>query len=209
MSAPSINHFKLVNIVMAAGASQRFGSPKQLAELQNGNGLVINYQMSKLLSLSIPTYLSLGAHAEQIQQALLDSIKCDQFLSIMTCRDWQFGLGHSIQDAVKHVLSKEQPSHIMITLLDQLLIDQDDLAQLITQSQCTPEKITCSQYQNTEGVPAIFPRNTFNQLCQLKADKGARSIIKKTINKTNVSIPNASWDIDTQAQLEKLRPQLC
>jgi molybdenum cofactor cytidylyltransferase len=66
--------------------------------------------------------------------------------------------------------------------------------------------IVAADYDGAVGVPAIFSASVFDDLRSLSGDEGAKRVIKKygALVRT-INLPEAAIDIDTPADLEKLR----
>lgn len=61
-----------------------------------------------------------------------------------------------------------------------------------------PDRIIASSYGHEVGVPALFGRNFFSELKELKQDKGAKSVIRKHLSKLiQLDAPNGLIDLDT------------
>ena len=194
---------KLTIALLAAGQASRFGSPKQLARYQ-GKTLI---ERSITLLETIPAetiadtinseiLIITGAHHPVIHQHLTNISK-DQY--VVFNQDWQKGMSSSIKTAVTHC-SKNSVG-IMFVTVDQIHITPKDIQSLINCWQQETSRITCAQYADHQGVPAIFPREYFSKLLNLQDDKGARSLIKSAPNVNAILLPNAELDIDTVEQL--------
>ena len=190
--------FKLACLILAAGRSQRFGAPKQLADL-NGKPLLAS-TLETLKSAQITTsediYIAIGANKDLIRQRLSAQT------NLLEIQQWQQGMGQSLQESIKHLAVKSY-SHVMVALADQIAIPSSKLKELYKVCLENKEHIIASHYSDSFGVPVIFPRWCFEELMQLSGDSGAKAIIKKNTNKTiAVDIPEAAIDIDTQEQLK-------
>ncbi|MEM6376749.1 MAG: nucleotidyltransferase family protein, partial [Bacteroidota bacterium] len=65
--------------------------------------------------------------------------------------------------------------------------------------------IISAAYQDTLGVPAIFPKTYFQDLKMLQEQAGAKKIIKKYQNFViPFPCPEAAFDIDTEADYTHL-----
>lgn len=66
--------------------------------------------------------------------------------------------------------------------------------------------ITACGYDKSYGAPAIFDRKVFIDLLNLSGEQGAKKVIQKHFNKTQViSYPEAQIDIDTPKDLKLLK----
>ena len=157
-------------VILAAGRSSRFNGVKQLADI---NGIsMVNFKIETLQNLNIGTiYVALGAHREKILNTLPLSVT-----PIIT-ENWQLGLGHTISEVVSKIANTSE--YILFCPTDQVLISAEHYKNLITASHKFPNKIIASMSDHKIMAPAIFPKQFFNELMQLKADRGANGLFKK------------------------------
>ncbi|MDY0780898.1 nucleotidyltransferase family protein [Tenacibaculum sp. IB213877] len=163
-------HFKIAILILAAGKSTRMDVTKQLLKVGSTTlvGLAIeNAKQSKTDSI----YCILGANAEKIKT----SIKHYEIETIIN-PNYEQGLSASIISGINHISSKDFDA-ALIMLGDQPTVTSNYLNKLIDSFNKNPDKISVSNYNGKIGVPAIFPRNYFKQLTQLKGDKGARELL--------------------------------
>ena len=182
---------KIGGILLAAGGSTRFGSPKQLAIYQ-GKTLIRRAAETLVSSGTHPNVAVLGAETEGSTQQL-------EGLEINICinKNWHSGMSSSIRSGLKHLLSLEPNlDAILITLCDQPLITPESLQLLTTHFQTSPTPIVVAKYGDTIGVPALFLSTLFNELLELEGDKGARRLIKNCVDRIEVEICSAIQDID-------------
>lgn len=180
--------------ILAAGQAQRFGSAKQLA----------NYRGKPLLETVIDNctavenatvYLVLGAHREQIKARLNL-----QRVTILENKGWAEGIASSIRTTVQALQS--QYDGILFVAGDQPLVKTEDLADLLTMGKNNPEKICCASYDNTIGIPALFPKIFYSELLALQDDRGAkRVLLDQAQNVLTLNTPGAAEDIDSLSDL--------
>ena len=95
---------------------------------------------------------------------------------------------------------------VIIMVCDQPFVTSHLLNELIIAHQKTGKPIVASGYENTFGPPVFFHHSLFNELLQLKGDIGARGIIKQHTNEVEVvPFPDGTYDIDTEADYEKVK----
>ncbi|RLA51717.1 MAG: hypothetical protein DRR42_09565, partial [Gammaproteobacteria bacterium] len=71
--------------------------------------------------------------------------------------------------------------------------------------QSDPSRIVAAEADGHYMPPVIFPSACFEQLQALQGHKGARSLFKAFPERLRaVTIPHASFDLDTQSQLNDL-----
>ena len=200
---------KVCTVLLAAGEGRRFGAGKgvikQLA-MVDGKPLisrVLNKYRSPEMaqglftqSLIAQTFVVLGANAEKISPLLPADV------TPLIAPDWQKGMGHSLAYAVSQLPA--DTGHVLVALADQLAIEVSDIQQLIAASQQSPQQLVAAFYKGVSGVPAIFPRAFFPQLCALDGDRGARGLLRANANTLiTVDMPRAAIDIDTQEDLKR------
>ncbi len=186
---------------MAAGGSTRMGSPKQLLKWKDSN--LLEHTISKAIQLKVSEIIVvLGANSEEIISKL-DQNK----IRILVNHDWELGLGSSISEGVKFI-QKSYPdiSALLIMLSDQPLIEQEHFINMIRLFEHNTKKIIVTEYNDDkQGVPALFDNFYFKDLCELNADYGAKHLFKKYSKGIHEIVnKNASFDIDTLEQYEKL-----
>lgn len=182
-------------IILAAGASNRMGEPKQL--LKWGNSTLINHAINVVRKAEVRDIIVvLGANFELIHK----TIETSQ-VTILNNNYWKMGLGKSIAVAVEHLQnSKQNIDGILIALGDQPFMTSDFFKSIISKFQPHKNQIIATSYNNgTVGVPVLFDKAYFNELLLLNDDKGAKRILKT--HQANVQIlkpPTDNMDLDTK-----------
>lgn len=196
---------KISALIMAAGASRRFGSCKLLANLSDNP----NASTEPLVQRTIRMVNALPV--EQVvlitgrwHQQLLDARAEGQIDSVELYfnPDWQEGLGSSIRVGVSRLLAEiPDLDGIFILLADQIAVQPEELTNMITLLEQHP--VVCARYQERCGVPALFRREYFDQLLALQGDKGARHLLNNpSTSIKSILMPSAAIDIDTPEMLE-------
>ncbi len=188
-------------IILAAGSSSRFGSPKQ--------NLI--YQGKTLLQRAIQTAITsaccdcvvvvLGANEGDIRPSI-----SDQQIHILYNPSWQEGMASSISLGISE-LERLEPltTEALLMLCDQPFVDPLLLYQLTARKAENDAGIIASEYKNTLGVPALFDKKYFPQLKELQSSEGAKKLINAYPNDL-MSVPFGlgAIDIDTIEDFEKL-----
>ncbi|HTE10817.1 MAG TPA: nucleotidyltransferase family protein [Chitinophagaceae bacterium] len=188
-------------IILAAGSSSRLGSPKQS----------LAYRQTTLLKHSIEVALGsraqqvivvLGADAATIQPAIENNR-----LSFIVNDQWQEGIAASIRRGLRYLIrQKPAAQNVLFMVCDQPYITVDLLDKLVTLQKKTGNAIVASKYAETTGIPAIFAKELFPELLQLRGDAGARKLIMQQPGAVaTVSFPLGDIDIDTKADYGNLR----
>jgi molybdenum cofactor cytidylyltransferase len=184
-------------VVLAAGASTRFGSPKQLVRVAGRPLLHSAIAHAADVAGSAVTVV-LGAHAAELTPLLTHS----QALIVIN-RDWREGIASSIRTGV----SRLPPScnAVLLMLADQAAVTADDLKRLVSAWRRQPDYIVAARYGMTTGVPAVFPRSVFSDLAALRGDVGARALLQRNPERVvRVPMASAAIDIDTPEDLLKI-----
>jgi molybdenum cofactor cytidylyltransferase len=181
-------------VVLAAGASTRFGATKQLVRV-NGRPLLhtIVSRAAELAGHSVTVVL--GAHAGELAPLLKHSPA-----SVAVNRDWAEGIASSIRTGLAHTPATADA--VMITLADQASVSIEDLRRLAGAWRRNPASIASAQYAGSVGVPAIFPRWCFRELNELRGDRGAQTLLQRHVDRlVRLPMPSAELDIDRPEDL--------
>ena len=181
-------------MVLAAGASTRFGSPKQLVRLA-GRPLLHTAVTRAAEVAGHALIVVLGAGAAELAPLLKHSPG-----SIVVNQDWREGIASSIRAAVARLPAT--CAGVMLVLADQAGVSADDLKRLAGTWRKQPQYIAAALYEGVCGVPAVFPRSTFRELSQLRGDTGARVLLRRNADRiVRVPMPSAALDVDTPEDL--------
>lgn len=179
-------------IVLAAGSSRRFGSPKQLIKL-DGQLLLHRAIASAGEVAGAAVTVVLGAHAAEIAAVLPP-------VGLHVNREWREGIGSSIRCAVRALPGA--CAGVLIVLADQPKVTAAGLRRLVSAWHSQPRHIIAARYSAVTGVPAIFPRWCFEELTALHGDVGARAVIARHEDRVvPILLPEAGIDIDRPEDL--------
>lgn len=185
---------KLAGLLLAAGASERFGGRKQLAKV-SGKSFV--RRATDLLAGTCETapFVVLGAYHDDIVGEVTGRGH------IVTNPNWDRGMGNSIAAGMRAILEQASDCDgVLIAVCDQIRLGADDYQKLIDAYDGTG--IVATQYPGGLGVPAIFPRNCWEELSELDGPKGAKEMINRKGRPVKaVNLPGALIDIDTKDDL--------
>lgn len=188
-------------VILAAGASRRYGSPKQLARYR-GETLVARSVRLAQEAGSGPVCVVLGYRAELIRRALKQSGATRVGTSTVRNPRWRDGMGRSLAGGVRALDRRARA--VLVCLADQPLLEAGDLAALVLTWRASPRSIVASRYAGKTGVPAIFPRAHFRALKSLSGDRGAQQLLASSHDVISVPMPLAAVDIDEPSDLSSL-----
>lgn len=184
-------------VILAAGASARLGRPKQLLPWRGRPLLGHTLENARSL-LDTRVRVVLGARADTIRQALPADAG-----TIIVNPDWRHGMATSIRAGIEALPASAEA--VLLLLCDQPMLGPSQLKKILTGWQAQPDRIVASQYQQTVGVPALFPRVFFEDLKALQQDRGAKSLLLQHQHTLlQIPMPEAEFDIDTPVDYGRL-----
>jgi molybdenum cofactor cytidylyltransferase len=200
MSVPGESGDGLYAIVLAAGASTRFGSAKQLVRIA-GRPLLHTAVSRAVEVAGSAVIVVLGARAAELAPLLTHSPA-----TVVINRDWREGIASSIRAGVARLPAA--CNGVMLVLADQAAVTAEDLKRLLGTWRRQPEYVAAALYAGGMGVPAVFPRSRFRDLSELRGDVGARALLQRSPDRVvRVPMESAALDIDTPEDLLALEPQ--
>ena len=191
MTAPSPHsHTELVAIVLAAGDSTRLGTAKQLRR-RGGETLLRQTLQAALDSGADRTAVVLGAQRERLREHVQDLP-----VLIVEHPDWNSGLSSSLRAGLQAVADRADAVLFLVT--DQTEVSAQLLRTVIERWRAAPSSIVACAYGGTAGVPALFPRDLFDELRALEGDTGAKPILARHPERlVTVDFPGGDRDLDT------------
>jgi len=197
-------------IILAAGASTRMGTPKQLLPYRERSfiryitesAICASQQRFAIASVCQPIAVVLGANAEQIKPEISQLP-----VQIVENQQWDEGMSSSIRVGLEALLGVNQNLEaVAIALCDQPFVSSQTINQLIEAYHLTGKPIIASEYAGTLGVPVLFSHTLFSELMALKSNEGAKQLIKRHIHEVfSIPFPDGAIDIDTPNDYEKLQ----
>lgn len=190
-------------VVLAAGGSRRLGRPKQLEPWGRTTLLGHVVERARLFPVE-EIWVVLGADAEDILGAV-DLGGC----GVIENPEWEEGLASSLRVALDALTRLSKATGALILLGDQPDVSPEVVAELVDRFGRTKSQAVVPKYRYTWGNPVIVGRPLWPRLMSLTGDEGARSLLR-----AHPEWVEEVWferlvprDVDTQADVEELRPR--
>ena len=195
----NIENPKIAAIILAAGKSSRMGeSNKLIAEIDKTPLVRIcveNVQNSKVDSTTVIT----GHMAEEISKILAD---CE--VTILENQNFASGLSSSLSLGVESL--PPDVDAVLVMLADMPFVQSNHINKIFdSYDPSNGIHIVVPTANGKRGNPVLWSRRYFNELCQIKGDIGARSLIEansESVLEIEIGEP-VRFDIDTPELLQK------
>ena len=184
-------------VVLAAGASLRLGSPKQLL-IHRGETLVRRTLLSALATHPAAAVIVVGAQADRIFAAVADLA-----VQRVEAADWRAGMGVSLRTGLAAL--PDGVDAALVVLCDQPALDAEHLRRLVAAWDGRHPRAVATAYGDAIGAPALLPRSWFGALAESAGNVGARDLFARRRAEV-VTIRNEALaqDIDVAADCRTL-----
>jgi 4-nitrophenyl phosphatase len=190
---------KIAGVILAAGASARFGKPKQLLHW-DGTTLVARAADTALAAGLDPVLVVLGSHAEMVRSALEDR-------AVQPVMNWRWSQGMSTSVQTGLAMLPPAVDAVVFLQCDQPLISAGLLLELVSRFEKEGAPIVRPSYRGQQGTPVLIGRRLFGELAAVRGDQGARPVIARhheDVATVEVADPEVLADIDTPEDYERL-----
>ncbi len=191
---------QLAGLVLAAGASQRFGTPKPLAVFR---GVPLVRRATALLAdcCAAGVYVVAGTAEEAIRELL-----APDGVQVVANPDWASGMASSLVCGIAALPSGADA--VLVIPCDLPAVSAEELSRLVAAWSAVPGLMAAAEFDGHPAPPAIFPRAVWPQLALLRGDQGARVLLESAAQRCLVPMPTAALDADTPAELARLERTL-
>ena len=186
-------------VILAAGASTRFGQCKQLLDWK-GRPLVAHVTDVALEARLEPVVVVVGCAAQDVNSAL-DGRPARV---VMNWR-WAEGMSASVQIGLA-ALPPETEAAIFLQS-DQPLVTPALIRAMVNRMQESSASIVHPAHAGRRGTPVLFARRHFPELAAVSGDQGGRGLIERhagEVATVEVDDPHVLADIDTPNDYERL-----
>jgi molybdenum cofactor cytidylyltransferase len=191
-------------ILLAAGASSRFGRPKQVIDWR-GKPLVRHMAELALSSGCSLVRVVVGAYSEPVSRAL-DGLPVE----VVENQGWREGQAASVRAGIRGL--PDRVNSALFLLVDQPQVPLELLQGLFDLHAQTLSPLTAPTCQGRRANPVLFDRVTFPDLLTLKGDMGGRALFanpeKYPVAWLHWEDERLLWDVDTEEDLSKLSSSL-
>jgi molybdenum cofactor cytidylyltransferase len=191
-------------IILAAGASHRFGQNKLLIPL-GGHAVLYHALQAALTAPLDPVILVLGYESDKALQAL-EELRGSPKLRVLKNSHWAQGRAESLKLGLAAV-----PAHTpgAVVLLGDMPLVTPALIARVAQAFLRDHTLCFPIYRGLPGRPVAIPRELFGEFAQLCGDASGLPILQKYWERA-IKIELApdeeptQWDIDTPEDLERM-----
>ncbi len=164
-------------ILLAAGASQRMGRPKQTLVLEEGKSMLLKTVETALATSLRPVVVVVGANKGEIVPELKG-----QPVTIVDNAFWQEGMASSVKIGLAGLfMTQPKLDGVLMLVCDQPYVTADLLEQMVRTYEESGKKAVACRYQKQWGVPVLIGRELLAELTHLTGDQGAKPLLKKHI----------------------------
>ncbi len=176
--------------MLAAGASQRLGRPKQLVRL--GAETLLARTVRVAIEAGLSPVLGVVRADLSIEAAPAGMVR-------VVNQQAAEGMASSIRAGLRTLADGgAKVCGVLILACDQPAVTAEHLRQLAYGG----TEVMASAYAGRKGIPAYFPEAVFEALLALRGDLGARDLLQSA---RAIHLPGGELDIDTIEDLDQAR----
>ncbi len=186
-------------ILLAAGASRRFGGQKLLAPF--GESPLVRRAAERVLEADVVEVVVVLGHAAAAVRRALEPLP----VRFTVNRRHASGLASSLRCGIRAV--RDDAAAALVALADQPTIDPAVIERLIEVYRTGAAAIIAPSYRGFRGNPVLFDRSIFPELLNLSGDEGARRLVAEEPSRVRLIPIDAPppQDVDTAADLARAR----
>jgi molybdenum cofactor cytidylyltransferase len=185
-------------VLLAAGASRRFGAPKLL---QNLNGKpVVRWSAESLVGVADELVVVVPPDNEGLRQAL-DGLAARFIVNAKAAE----GMASSVASGIAALGPDVQAA--LLALGDEPLLPRRCHELVVARFRAGGAAIVAATYGGERGHPVLFDRPAFGELMKLSGDRGARTVADQNAARLTLVEMNEAHplDVDTPDDLARIR----
>jgi molybdenum cofactor cytidylyltransferase len=186
-------------IVLAAGKSERMGSPKALLPL-HGKTFLANILEAIAKSPVQDTVVVVGHHRAEIQPIVPPPAR------VIFNPHYEQGMITSFQAGIRAL--RKETSGALLFLVDHPLVEPGTIQALV--ANLAPHRIALPVLDGRRGHPVLFASDILQEILDLGISQGANIVVRKDptrIVEVPVNAPGILVDVDTPEDFQKLQSE--
>ncbi|WP_247235465.1 NTP transferase domain-containing protein [Telluribacter sp. SYSU D00476] len=189
-------------IILAAGASQRMGTPKQALPIEDGKSLIQKTVETALATDLRPVVVVVGANKKEVVPEL-----AGQPVTIIDNTLWQEGMASSVRMGLAGAyLTERKLEAVLMLVCDQPYVTSSLLNHMVVTLKESGKKAVVCRYGESWGVPVLIGSQLFEEMTHLKGEQGAKPLLEKHLNEVAfVDFDQGNIDIDTPDDYRRIR----
>jgi molybdenum cofactor cytidylyltransferase len=184
-------------IVLAAGKSERMGTPKALLPLR-GRTFLDNILEAISQSSVQRTVVVVGHHKAEIEGHVSPGTP------VIYNPDYEQGMITSLQAGIRAL--PHEATAALLFLVDHPLVQHDTIELLI--KNVAPGRIILPTFKGRRGHPVLFAADILQEILSLTTSQGANIVVRKDptrVVEVSVDFPGILVDVDTPEDFRKLQ----
>jgi molybdenum cofactor cytidylyltransferase len=186
-------------VLLSAGLSERFGSPKALACI-SGTTVIEHLQNTLLKSSCDEIIVVLGAHALHIQPFIFIHSR----IRVVYNKDYNFGQASSAKAGWRE--ADHSSLGVMFLPVDYPLVQSLSIDKIIDHFKKNGPDILVPSYQNKKGHPPVFHQRLKSKVLDLPVDLGLNSLFTEHPPQTiEINDPSIVKSFNTPEEFEQIK----
>lgn len=181
-------------LILAAGASIRFGSDKKTIPFANTT--LLQYTVKHYAQVFSKLFVVLRERANTLPDI-------SSHTKIIYATEARYGISQSLRAGILQAMSDPW---LVVGLMDMPFVSLKTLECLANRMEDTTAAVVRPRFQGQFGNPVGFKQECYSELCELSGDQGARTLFENgvfNVEALDVDDRGILFDIDTPEQLQK------
>lgn len=180
---------RIAGVLLAAGASSRFGDKNKLLVEVAGKPIVRHAAETLVAARLDPIVAVVGCDAKAVSNAL-----ADERLEIVENPEYRTGQASSLRVGIERI--KDRSEAVVICLGDMPAIDVETIHTLCHAYRTGKGDALAAAYEGERGNPVLFGERWFAELLAIDGDIGGRNILREHGSLVETGDPGVRRDVD-------------